>query len=85
MSAAIQMDAGIQQVRHDPQIRTVILKSNAPGIFCAGADLKERKEMTDQEVHTGCAMIISATTFLSMFYTGRTVYGCSTENNSGLV
>ncbi|CAI8029541.1 Methylglutaconyl-CoA hydratase, mitochondrial [Geodia barretti] len=44
-----QLAAGIQQVRHDPDVRTVILKSNAPGVFCAGADLKERKEMTDRE------------------------------------
>ena len=46
------MADGVQLVRHDPQVRTVILKSNAPGIFCAGADLKERKQMTEKEVHT---------------------------------
>ena len=46
----VQLAAGIHQVRHDPDVRTVILKSNAPGVFCAGADLKERKEMTDREV-----------------------------------
>jgi methylglutaconyl-CoA hydratase len=45
-----QLAAGIHQVRHDPDVRTVILKSNAPGVFCVGADLKERKEMTDREV-----------------------------------
>ena len=44
------MQDGVQLVRHDPQVRTVILKSSSPGIFCAGADLKERKEMTDREV-----------------------------------
>ena len=37
-------------MKYDPQIRAVILKSNVPGIFCAGADLKERKLMTEQEV-----------------------------------
>ena len=38
-------------VRHEPEVRTVILKSNVPGVFCSGADLKERKIMTDQEVY----------------------------------
>ena len=37
-------------VRHDPEVRTIILRSNVPGVFCAGADLKERKEMTEREV-----------------------------------
>lgn len=37
-------------MRHDPEVRTVILKSNVPGIFCAGADLKERRQMTELEV-----------------------------------
>ena len=30
--------------------KCVILKSAAPGMFCAGADLKERKEMSELEV-----------------------------------
>ena len=30
--------------------RCVIVKSQAPGMFCAGADLKERKDMQEQEV-----------------------------------
>ena len=49
------MQDGVQLVRHDPQVRTVILKSSSPGIFCAGADLKERKEMTDREVMITCS------------------------------
>lgn len=44
------MAAGVQLVRHDPDVRTVVLKSNVPGVFCAGADLKERKQMTEREV-----------------------------------
>jgi enoyl-CoA hydratase/carnithine racemase len=28
----------------------VILESAAPGMFCAGADLKERKTMNEEEV-----------------------------------
>ena len=46
----VQLAAGIHMVRHDPEVRTIILRSNVPGVFCAGADLKERKEMTEREV-----------------------------------
>ena len=28
----------------------MILKSDVPGVFCAGADLKERKKMKEEEV-----------------------------------
>jgi len=40
----------IELVRHDNDIRCIILRSLAPGIFCAGADLKERANMTPEEV-----------------------------------
>ena len=30
----------------------MILKSDVPGVFCAGADLKERAAMTNKEVTT---------------------------------
>ena len=30
--------------------KCVILRSSNPGMFCAGADLKERKTMSDEEV-----------------------------------
>ncbi|GJQ82221.1 putative AU RNA binding protein enoyl-Coenzyme A hydratase [Trypoxylus dichotomus] len=33
-------------------IRVVLLRSLVPGIFCAGADLKQRAEMTPQQVST---------------------------------
>ena len=38
------------QVRNDCDVRAVILKSDVPGIFCAGADLKERAKMKEEEV-----------------------------------
>lgn len=38
------------RVRDDRDIRAVILKSDTPGIFCAGADLKERAKMKEEEV-----------------------------------
>ncbi|KAL9960723.1 hypothetical protein ACROYT_G034213 [Oculina patagonica] len=37
-------------VKFDKNVRTVIFKSDAPGIFCAGADLKERAKMPAHEV-----------------------------------
>lgn len=37
-------------VRFDPNARVVILKSDVEKVFCAGADLKERANMTQQEV-----------------------------------
>ncbi|KAF7244510.1 Enoyl-CoA hydratase domain-containing protein 2, mitochondrial [Varanus komodoensis] len=33
----------------DESVRVVIVKSNVEGVFCAGADLKERAQMSDSE------------------------------------
>lgn len=35
----------VEAVKFDRAVRVVILKSTTPGIFCAGADLKERMKM----------------------------------------
>jgi len=35
----------VEAVKFDKTVRVVILKSTTPGIFCAGADLKERMKM----------------------------------------
>lgn len=40
----------IELLAHDKNVRVVILRSLVPGIFCAGADLKERSTMTVQDV-----------------------------------
>ncbi|XP_062994855.1 enoyl-CoA hydratase domain-containing protein 2, mitochondrial [Elgaria multicarinata webbii] len=37
-------------LRFDESVRVVIVKSNVEGVFCAGADLKERAQMNDTEV-----------------------------------
>lgn len=37
-------------LRFDPTVRVVVLHSLVPGVFCAGADLKERAAMTPAEV-----------------------------------
>lgn len=46
----LQLNEGIQMVKQSREVRVVILKSDVPGIFCAGADLKERALMTEEEV-----------------------------------
>lgn len=40
-----QLCDAVEAVKYDKAVRTVILKSTTPGIFCAGADLKERAKM----------------------------------------
>lgn len=40
----------IEKVNLDHEIRAVVLMSKEPGYFCAGADLKERATMNDNEV-----------------------------------
>ncbi len=37
-------------MRYNNDVRTVILRSAVPGIFCAGADLKERATIKPEEV-----------------------------------
>ena len=41
-----QMRDAIEEVPMDPEIRAVILTSDVERVFCAGADLKERRDMT---------------------------------------
>ena len=40
----------IDRVRFDQNLRVVVLQSALPKIFCAGADLKERVQMEQEEV-----------------------------------
>ncbi|KZP00195.1 ClpP/crotonase [Calocera viscosa TUFC12733] len=40
----------LEEVRHDPSTRLLILRSAAPRMFCAGADLAERRTMSQQDV-----------------------------------
>ena len=44
------LSSAIDAVRFDKNCRALILRSTTPGIFCAGADLKERAKMTAAEV-----------------------------------
>ncbi|XP_049544649.1 methylglutaconyl-CoA hydratase, mitochondrial [Anopheles darlingi] len=49
-SLVTQLLEAIDVLAHDKNVRVVILRSLVPGIFCAGADLKERATFTPQEV-----------------------------------
>ncbi|XP_007455111.1 PREDICTED: enoyl-CoA hydratase domain-containing protein 2, mitochondrial [Lipotes vexillifer] len=40
----------LAQLREDRQVRVLIFRSGVKGIFCAGADLKEREQMSETEV-----------------------------------
>ncbi|XP_074858389.1 enoyl-CoA hydratase domain-containing protein 2, mitochondrial isoform X6 [Carettochelys insculpta] len=40
----------LESIRCDEKIRVVVFKSEVKGVFCAGADLKERAQMNDAEV-----------------------------------
>lgn len=42
--------SAIESVQQDKNARVVILRSLIPGVFCAGADLKERLTLTPKEV-----------------------------------
>lgn len=40
----------LDELRFDTNARCLIVRSACPGVFCAGADLKERREMDELEV-----------------------------------
>ena len=44
------LTSAIDAVRFDKSVRVLIIRSHAKGAFCAGADLKERAQMTPAEV-----------------------------------
>ncbi|XP_066284831.1 methylglutaconyl-CoA hydratase, mitochondrial-like isoform X2 [Branchiostoma lanceolatum] len=44
------LNEALQAVKFDQNARVLIIRSLAPGIFCAGADLKERAKMKPSEV-----------------------------------
>ena len=48
----LQMRDAIDRTSNDSNIRVVILRSEVPGIFCAGADLKERVKMKVDEMYS---------------------------------
>ncbi|XP_027393031.1 enoyl-CoA hydratase domain-containing protein 2, mitochondrial isoform X4 [Bos indicus x Bos taurus] len=45
-----QLLEALAQLREDRQVRVLIFRSGVKGVFCAGADLKEREQMSEAEV-----------------------------------
>ncbi|XP_077886798.1 methylglutaconyl-CoA hydratase, mitochondrial isoform X2 [Ictidomys tridecemlineatus] len=44
------LSKAVDALKSDKKVRTIIIRSEVPGIFCAGADLKERAKMHASEV-----------------------------------
>ncbi|XP_017197848.2 methylglutaconyl-CoA hydratase, mitochondrial isoform X4 [Oryctolagus cuniculus] len=44
------LSKAVDSLKSDKKVRTIIIRSEVPGIFCAGADLKERAKMSSSEV-----------------------------------
>lgn len=44
-----ELQSAVRQCHNNNLVRCVILHSSVDGVFCAGADLKERKEMSQEE------------------------------------
>ncbi|XP_047618297.1 methylglutaconyl-CoA hydratase, mitochondrial isoform X2 [Phacochoerus africanus] len=44
------LSKAVDALKSDKKVRTIIVRSDVPGIFCAGADLKERVKMHSSEV-----------------------------------
>ncbi|CAM9743201.1 unnamed protein product, partial [Ectocarpus fasciculatus] len=44
-----ELEEAVEAVSRDGSVRSVVLTSGVPGVFCAGADLKERAVMTKTE------------------------------------
>lgn len=46
----VELEAIVDKIEHDPEVRVVIITGAGEKSFSTGADLKERKTMTEQEV-----------------------------------
>ena len=44
-----QLEDAVKDLADDESVRAVVLTSAVPGVFCAGADLKERATMSSDE------------------------------------
>lgn len=51
----------IDVIKYDTNVRVLIVRSMVPGIFCAGADLKERLKLTNLEVKIFVSQLRSLT------------------------
>lgn len=53
----------LEECHHDSSIRCMIINSSVKGIFCAGADLKERRDMSNEQVNCHSWTICQITLF----------------------
>ncbi|CAC5422982.1 AUH [Mytilus coruscus] len=60
-----QFQGCMNNVKFEKNIRVLIIRSLVPGVFCAGADLKERAKMTNEEVGPFVAGLRQSVTDLS--------------------
>eukprot|EP00904_Undaria_pinnatifida_P006740 jgi/Undpi1/3196/HiC_scaffold_15.g06570.m1 len=44
-----ELETAVQELSQDESVRAVVVSSGVPGVFCAGADLKERTSMSQTE------------------------------------
>ena len=44
-----ELAAAVESLPRNPSVRAVVLASDVDRVFCAGADLKERRSMTQEE------------------------------------
>lgn len=59
-----QLEATLDRLKYDDSLRVLIVRSLVPGVFCAGADLKERAAMPLREVAPFVARLRGATVAL---------------------
>ncbi|KAI5477432.1 enoyl-CoA hydratase [Pseudohyphozyma bogoriensis] len=52
MNLLLGLREAAETVRNSSDTRVLILQSTTPSIFCAGADLKERRSMTPEQIAT---------------------------------
>eukprot|EP00455_Lapot_gusevi_P046004 TRINITY_DN597_c0_g1_i1.p1 TRINITY_DN597_c0_g1~~TRINITY_DN597_c0_g1_i1.p1 ORF type:complete len:281 (+),score=90.31 TRINITY_DN597_c0_g1_i1:61-903(+) len=59
-----EFSQALTQLQYDKSTRVVIVRSMVPGVFCAGADLKERATMSEVEVSAFVNLLRSSFTQL---------------------
>ncbi|OQR75129.1 enoyl-CoA hydratase domain-containing protein 2 [Tropilaelaps mercedesae] len=59
-----QFEHCLQTLKSERTIRVVVMRSLVPGVFCAGADLKERRAMSEEEVEPFVERLRSAASAL---------------------
>lgn len=58
----LQLSETLDKLHFNKKVRVIILRSSSPGIFCAGADLKERLTLSPDETYQTVCRFRSLTT-----------------------